>query len=706
MVLDCVDRMSEVKKFSLPEFGYEVQLGNYAKQADGAVWLQNGGTVVLSTVVSGASRDEFPGFLPLSVDYREMFAAAGKFPGGYFKREGKMTDKEVLTSRLIDRSIRPLFPDKFFQQVQVLSTVYSVDKENMPNMMALVSCSLALTISSIPFFGPVGVVEIGLVDSEWIVNPTYSQAKKSKSKLIVAGTEEGVCMLEGCTDNMSEDQLLDLIDLAHKKIKIQIDWQKEIAAELKVEKSPLPEDSFDWALWEGKAKSFFTHDRLKSIYGAEKQNRSKAIKDLYEVFIQDNKEQIGDNEVVNKKTRYALDYQLKNSLTDFILIEGSRVDGRKFDEVRKITSEVGVLPFTHGSSVFTRGETQALVSTTLGTGQDVQRIDNLMGDLIEKKFLLHYNFPPFSTGDVRPMRGPGRREVGHGALAASAILPMLPDESDFPYVIRVVSDILESNGSSSMATVCGATMALMDAGVPIKDMVSGIAMGLLKDSNNNFQALTDISGFEDAFGWMDFKVAGTDKGITAIQLDIKNKGGLPREIFEIALRQANTARKHIMDRMRDTLSAPRKELSELVPKMVTFKIDQDKIGAVIGAGGKIIREIIDKTSVTIDIEDDGMVKIFGKPGEGLEKAIDWVKTLAGKIENGSIYNGKVRRITDFGIFVELVPGLDGLLHISNIPREDQNNIAALYPTDSDLEVVVMNYDSTSGRIKLGFTKKN
>ena len=696
--------MSEVKKFSLPEFGYEVQLGRYAKQADGAVWLQNGGTVILSTVVSGASRDEFPGFLPLSVDYREMFAAAGKIPGGYFKREGKMTDKEVLTSRLIDRAIRPLFPDKFFEQVQVLSTVYSIDKENMPEMMSLISCSLALTISDIPFFGPVGVVEIGYVDGEWIVNPTYSQAKESVSRLIVAGTEEGVCMLEGCTDNISEDQLLDVIDLAHKKIKIQIDWQRKIAAELKVEKAALPEDTFEWKKWEDEASKFLTSDRLKGVCGGDKSQRSKAIKDLYDIFMEQNKEQIGDDVVVNKKVRYALDYQLKDSLTDFILAEGSRVDGRKFDEVRKITSEVSVLPFTHGSAVFTRGETQALVSTTLGTGQDVQRIDDLMGGVVEKRFMLHYNFPPFSTGEARPMRGPGRREVGHGALAASAIKPVLPDESVFPYIIRIVSDILESNGSSSMATVCGSTMALMDAGVPIKDMVSGIAMGLLKGSAGKFQALTDISGFEDAFGWMDFKIAGTDKGITAIQLDIKSKGGLPREVFETALKQANVGRKNIMDRMRDTMSEPRKELSELVPKMVTFKIHQEKIGAVIGAGGKIIREIIDTTGVTIDIEDDGTVKIFGLPGSGLEKAVDWVKTLAGKIENGSIYTGKVRRITDFGIFVELVPGLDGLLHISNIPREKQKDIADLYPTNSDLKVVVQNYDADTGRIKLGFTK--
>ena len=364
------------------------------------------------------------------------------------------------------------------------------------------------------------------------------------------------------------------------------------------------------------------------------------------------------------------------------------------------------MPFTHGSAVFTRGETQALVSTTLGTKQDAQRIEELMGDTVDKKFILHYNFPPFSTGEVKPMRGTGRREVGHGALAASAIESVLPDASDFPYTIRVVSDILESNGSSSMATVCGSTLALMDAGVPIKDMVSGIAMGLLKGSNAKFQALSDISGFEDNFGWMDFKVAGTQKGITAIQLDIKHKGGLPRSVFEIALEQARIGRKQIMDKMRETMQEPRATLSELVPQMVTFKIDQDKIGAVIGAGGKIIREIIDKTGVTIDIEDDGTVNIFGSPGEKLDRAINWVKTLSGRIEVGATYRGVIRRITEFGLFVELVPGMDGLLHISSIPREEQKDMAKLYPVNSDLNVTVMSYDSATSRIKLGFAKNN
>lgn len=698
--------MDKVKKFNLPEFGYEVQLGKFAQQADGAVWMQHGGTVVLATVVAASSKDEFPGFLPLSVDYREMFSAAGKIPGGYFKREGKMTDKEVLTSRLIDRAVRPLFPDKFFDQVQLLATVYSVDKEHIPAVPALVASSLALTISQIPFLEPVGAVEIGRIDGQLIVNPTYPQTKLSDVRLIVAGTMDGVCMLEGSTGNVSEEELMQMLDLAQSKIKLQIEWQNQIARELQVVKSSMV-DTFDWAVWEGIAKQFFTKERLASICNLGKKACSEAITVMFDQFMVQQAAQIGDDELTKKKVMYALDTQFKQSFTDYILATGQRVDGRDFETVRPVNAEVGLLPFTHGSALFVRGNTQALVSTTLGTGQDAQKIEELMDGTVDQKFILHYNFPPFSVGEARASRGPGRREVGHGALAASAIRPVLPDADKFPYTIRVVSDILECFGSSSMATVCGSTMALMDAGVPIKAMVSGVAMGLLKDSSGSkFQPITDINGFEDAFGWMDFKVAGTDQGITAIQLDIKNKGGLTKEVFIQALAQAKAGRKVIMDRMRLTLSAPRAELSELVPKMVTFKIEQDRIGAVIGSGGKIIREIIEKTNVTIDIEDDGTVNIFGTPGAGLEKAISWVKTLAGKIETNAVYEGKVRRITDFGIFVELVPGLDGLLHISNIPRADQASIDKLYPTNSDLKVVVLNYDADTGRIKLGFADKD
>jgi len=691
--------VNTVKKFTLPEFGYEVEIGKFAAQADGAVWLKQGGTVVLTTVVESEMED-FLGFFPLSVDYREMFSAAGKIPGGYFKREGRYSDKEVLTSRLIDRALRPLFPANFFNQVQVLNTVYSVDKEHMPNTVSLMSASLALMMSKIPFLGPVGVVEIAKINDEWVFSPSYAQAAESKTRIVVAGTKEGVCMLEGSSDGISEADFLNLLQTAHEKIKIQIKWQEDICKELNINKPEFKDEKFDWNLWESNALNFLTEDKLEEVCTKDKQKRNTIIKNFKQEFLDAHKDQILSEELSSKKVLYAFDNKFKSLLTDFVLKREKRVDGRDFDKVRDISVETCLLPFTHGSALFKRGDTQALVSTTLGGGQDEQRFEQLVGDETTSRFLLHYTFPPFSVGEVKPMRGPGRREVGHGSLAASALESILPDKDNFPYTIRVTSDILESCGSSSMATVCGSTMALMDAGVPIKEMVSGVAMGLFKGSDNNFQVISDLNGFEDAFGWMDFKVAGTDNGITAIQMDIKNKGGLPWEVFEKALKQAKESRNIIMKEMRSVMTEPKKELSDLVPKNEVFKISSNKIGAVIGSGGKTIREIIEKTDTSIDIEDDGTVKIFGTPGAGLEKAVGWVKTLAGQIKDGERYEGKIRRHTDFGMFVELVPGQDGLIHISAIPKDQQRDMNKFYPLNSILPVEVAAYDQATGRIRL------
>ena len=691
--------VNTVKKFTLPEFGYEVEIGKFAAQADGAVWLKQGGTVVLTTVVESEMED-FLGFFPLSVDYREMFSAAGKIPGGYFKREGRYSDKEVLTSRLIDRALRPLFPANFFNQVQVLNTVYSVDKEHMPNTVSLMSASLALMMSKIPFLGPVGVVEIAKINDEWVFSPSYAQAAESKTRIVVAGTKEGVCMLEGSSDGISEADFLNLLQTAHEKIKIQIKWQEDICKELNINKPEFKDEKFDWNLWESNALNFLTESKLEEVCTKDKQKRNTIIKNFKQEFLDAHKDQILSEELSSKKVLYAFDNKFKSLLTDFVLKREKRVDGRDFDKVRDISVETCLLPFTHGSALFKRGDTQALVSTTLGGGQDEQRFEQLVGDETTSRFLLHYTFPPFSVGEVKPMRGPGRREVGHGSLAASALESILPDKDNFPYTIRVTSDILESCGSSSMATVCGSTMALMDAGVPIKEMVSGVAMGLFKGSDNNFQVISDLNGFEDAFGWMDFKVAGTDNGITAIQMDIKNKGGLPWEVFEKALKQAKESRNIIMKEMRSVMTEPKKELSDLVPKNEVFKISSNKIGAVIGSGGKTIREIIEKTDTSIDIEDDGTVKIFGTPGAGLEKAVGWVKTLAGQIKDGERYEGKIRRHTDFGMFVELVPGQDGLIHISAIPKDQQRDMNKFYPLNSILPVEVAAYDQATGRIRL------
>jgi len=687
-----------VKKFNLPEFGYEVEIGKFARQADGAAWFTQGGTVVLATAVSAPSKD-FPGFLPLTVDYREPFSAAGKIPGGYFKREGKSTDKEVLTSRFIDRSIRPLFPVQYFSQLQIIATVFSVDKEHAPNVLGIIASSLALTISKIPFLGPIGAVEMARLDGKWIVNPLFPDSVKADARLIIAGTDEGICMVEGSGTELNETEVVDVLFMAHEKIKRIVAWQKEIQAAVGQEKEPIT-DTYNWKEWQERIDSFLTHDVLKNVNVPDKVQRNEELDKIRDAFNQLYAEQIGDSDEIKRIIDYILDQSMQLKFTELIFQVGKRIDDRNFDQIRHISTEVGLLPFTHGSALFTRGRTQALVTATLGGGDDEQKIESLMDHEPDGSFMLHYNFPPFSVGEVRQMRGPGRREVGHGYLAASALRKMLPANKDFPYTIRIVADMLESDGSTSMATVCGSTMALMQAGVPIKNMVSGIAMGLLKSSSGKFVVLSDISGFEDAFGLMDFKVAGTQNGITAIQMDIKYKGGLSRDIFETALAQAKQGRLHILHEMQKVMAAPNPELSVLVPKLVTVKINSDKIGAIIGTGGKVIREIIAKTNTSIDIDEDGLVKIFGAPGADIEMAINWVKTLAGQIESGTVYHGKIKRLADFGIFVELVPGLDGLVHVSNIPRDKQRTFLRDYKIDDMVTVEVLEYDESTGRVRL------
>lgn len=689
-----------VKKFSLPDFGFQIEIGKVAQQADGAVWFQQGGTVLLATVVAAPS-SEFPGFLPLTVDYREHYSAAGKIPGGYYKREGKSTDHEVLTARLIDRSIRPIFPDYFFDQIQVLATVYSVDKEHSPSSLALIATSLALILSDIPFYEPVAAVEIGRIDGKWIINPKYSESKTSDVRIIVAGTQEGICMVEGTSNEIQEASFVDALFMAHEAIKKIVAWQKSIQQELG--KTKRPEDqSIDWKVWEAHALDFLTEERVKRSFIEDKFTRDEKLEELKLEFLGHAKQFQTAVEIPDKYLIYVFDEAYKQKFTDLVLSLSQRVDNRGFDKVRPISIEVGLLPYTHGSALFVRGQTQALASVTLGGGQDEQRLESLMEDeAADGAFMLHYNFPPFSVGEVRPMRGPGRREVGHGHLAASSFKYMLPDKEKFPYTIRIVVDILESNGSSSMATVCGSTMAMMQGGVPIKKMVGGVAMGLLRSSKGDIQVLTDINGFEDNFGLMDFKVAGTQDGITAIQMDIKHRGGFKREIFEAALEKARNGRMHILNEMRNCMSEPAQEMSELVPKVISFKVDNDKIGAIIGSGGKTIREIIDTTKVaSIDIEDDGLVKIFGTPGASMDQATKWVKVLAGQITVGERFNGKIKRMVEFGMFVELVPGQDGLVHISSIPRDHQKNFQKVYNIDDVVPVEIIDYDPSTGRIRL------
>lgn len=688
-----------VRTFRNEEFGFEVEIGKVARQADGAVLLKQGGTVILATATSAPSK-EFPGFLPLTIEYREQYAAAGKIPGGYFKREGKLSDREVLTSRLIDRAVRPLFPYNYFHQLQVLTTVYSVDKDHAPNTIALLAASLALSISKIPFLGPIGVIEAGRVDGEWIFNPTHPQQLKSDMRIVVAGTEEGIVMVEGSTNELSEKAFVDILFQAHEKIKKLIVWQKEIQAALDFEQ-PAHEDTYGFDVWKSEVSKFLTDDRVARMYTPDKHERYDNLAALKAEFATEYAEKIDSTGVPGSVIDYIITDELQEKLSSCIFKNNKRVDGRNFDTVRPIEVEVGLLPFTHGSALFTRGNTQALGSVTLGSGQDEQRIDTLMTEEPGiGSFMLHYNFPPFASGEVKPMRGTSRRETGHGYLARSSFDYLRPTPEAFPYTIRVVVDILESDGSSSMATACVTTMALMQAGVPIKKMVAGVAMGLLEKSPGSFAALTDINAFEDAFGLMDFKVIGTDTGITAIQMDVKHKGGLPREVFEQALEQARVGRLHILGEMRKVMTSPKAELSPLVPKVVTLNIITDKIGAIIGSGGKTIREITETTGTSIDIEPDGLVKIFGGPDAQIDLAVRWVKTLAGQIDKGAIFDGKVRRIVDFGLFVELVPGLDGLVHVSNIPRDLQRTFMQTIKLNDDVKVEVLDHDEVTGRTSL------
>ena len=685
------------RTYNLAEFGYKAIFGKFAGQADCGVWLQQGGTIVLATVVSEPSK-EFPGFFPLTVEYRELFAATGRIPGGYLKREGKPSDDEVLTGRLIDRAIRPMFPVNYFNKVLVTVTVYSVDKEHGPQVSALLAASLALTGSKIPFLSPMGVCEIARVDNAWVYNPKLEQIQKSDARVVAAGDAGGINMVEASMQPVVEHDLVKVLTKSHETIKKQVLWQEEIARDLGVKNDEIVE-FFDSKAWAERVLAIATEERVKELFVADKAERSTKVKELEQLFLTTYAKEVEEAKISPAILTFIFDKELKEVINELIFKMDKRVDARQFATVRPIKVEVGLLPCNHGSALFQRGGTQALASVTLGAGTDAQRVDSIYGE-INKPFMLHYNFPGFSVGEARPSRGVGRREIGHGRLAASAIEPMLPDHEKFPYTIRVISDILASDGSSSMATVCVTTMALMNAGVPIKAMVSGVAMGLLMNKKGEFHVLTDIAGIEDAFGLMDFKVAGTETGITAIQLDIKHKGGLPWSVFGDALEQARVGRLHIMAEMKKVMSAPNKELSPLVPQIASFKIPKDKIGAVIGSGGKVIRDIIEKTGTTIDIEDDGLVKIFGHPGEGLEKAVAWVKVLGGNIEVGAKYPGIVRRLAEFGIFVELVPGVDGLVHISTIPRSDQVQFMQKCKEGDRVTVEVLDYDKTTDRIRL------
>jgi len=645
-----------------------IETGKLAKQADGSVVVRYGETVVLVTACAARQPREGLDFFPLTVDYRENFYAAGKIPGGFFKREGKPSEREVLNSRMIDRPIRPLFAEGFKNETQVIALVLSADTDIDPSMHAIVGASTALYLSTIPFSTPIAAVRVGLIDGRYYLNPTWSELKNSRLNLAVAGMEDGIAMVECGASEVSEEVMVEALNFGHQAIKQIIGLQKELYAKINPKKMVVTPDAVDEAM----AKQIETlrpaledaldthkHPKLES-YELVDAAKKKAV-ELFPEADDEKKRMI-------KRIFEALKERI---FRDEILRKRERPDRRAFDTIRDIWIETSVLPRTHGSAVFTRGETQALVTATLGTSDDEQRMDSLEGES-HKRFLMHYNFPPFSVGEVSPLRGPGRREVGHGALAERALLPVIPSEDAFPYTVRVVSDILESNGSSSMATVCGATLALMDAGVPIKAPVAGIAMGLVKEGDN-YGILTDIAGAEDHYGDMDFKVAGTREGITALQMDIKIPG-VTSKIMAEALDQAKRGRLFILDKMQEAISEVRTDMSQYAPRIYSMKIPTDKIRDVIGPGGKMIRSIIEQTGVKIDVSDDGKVNIASSDGPSAQKAIQIISELTATAEMGKTYRGKVVRIAEFGAFVEIFPGTDGLLHISEIDEKRIRNV--------------------------------
>ncbi|WP_201713828.1 polyribonucleotide nucleotidyltransferase [Rossellomorea arthrocnemi] len=689
--------MEQTKQtFSIEWAGREltVEVGQFAKQANGAVMVRYGDTAVLSSAT--ASKEPKPlDFFPLTVNYEERLYAVGKIPGGFIKREGRPSEKAILASRLIDRPIRPLFADGFRNEVQVISIVMSVDQNCSSEMAAMFGSSLALSVSDIPFEGPIAGVIVGLVDGEFIINPSVEQLEKSEIHLSVAGTKDAINMVEAGADEVPEETMLEAIMFGHEEIKRLVAFQEEIVAKVGKEKSAIQLVELDQDV-EAEVRSICESELIPAIQVQEKHAREEAIGTVKDKVMAVYEEEKEADEATLKQVKKVLDMLVKNEVRRLITEDKVRPDGRKVDEIRPLSSEVGLLPRTHGSGLFTRGQTQALSICTLGALGDVQVLDGL-GIEESKRFMHHYNFPQFSVGSTGPIRGPGRREIGHGALGEKALDPIIPNEKDFPYTIRLVSEVLESNGSTSQASICASTLAMMDAGVPIKAPVAGIAMGLIK-SGENYSILTDIQGMEDHLGDMDFKVAGTSKGVTALQMDIKIDG-LSREILEEALQQAKKGRMQILDSMLATIGEARTSLSQYAPKILTMHINPDKIRDVIGPSGKQINKIIDETGVKIDIEQDGTIFISSTDEEMNKVAKKTIEDIVREVEAGQMYLGKVKRIEKFGAFVEIFSGKDGLVHISELAEERIRKVEDVVAIGDEILVKVLDIDN-QGRVNL------
>ncbi|TCS81439.1 polyribonucleotide nucleotidyltransferase [Pectinatus cerevisiiphilus] len=671
---------------------FVVETGKMAKQANGAVLVRYGDTVVIVTATASAEPREGIDFFPLTVDYEEKMYAVGKIPGGFIKREGRPSESAILCSRLIDRPIRPLFPEGFRNDVQIVATVLSVDQDNPPEIAGMIGASAALSLSDIPFKGPIAGVRIGRIDGSFIVNPTVEERAKSDLNLTIAGSHDAVMMVEAGANELPEEVILDAIMFGHQEIKKLVEFQQNMVAECGKEKRDVKlfqpaEELVD------KVREY-SYDKLNAaVRDSDKLRRDEHIAQVKAEALEHFLEEYPEASMEISAVLHKL---VKEIVRKMISHEKIRPDGRAVDEVRPVSCEVGLLPRVHGSGLFTRGQTQVLTITTLGPLGDEQIIDGV-GIETSKRYIHHYNFPGYSVGEARPMRSPGRREIGHGALAERALVPVIPTVDDFPYTIRLVSEILESNGSSSMGSVCGSTLSLMNAGVPIKKPVSGVAMGLVKDGEA-YTILTDIQGMEDALGDMDFKVAGTEDGVTAIQMDIKLTG-ITRDILASALEQAKRGRAHILSKMMEAINEPAKELSPYAPRVTTINIPVDKIRDVIGPGGKIIKKIIDETGVQIDIEDDGTVRITAVSLESAKKAVDIIKDLTREVEVGTVYKGKVTRIMNFGAFVEVLPGKEGLCHISQLDKNRVGKVEDVVKVGDELEVKVTEIDS-HGRVNL------
>jgi polyribonucleotide nucleotidyltransferase len=683
-----------IKKVEVDYHGrpLSIEVGKVAKQADGAALVRYGETVVLVTAVAAKDLKTDSDFFPLTVDYQEKTFAAGKIPGGFFKREGRPSEKEILTCRLIDRSIRPLFSEGLRCETQVIATVLSADRENDPDVVAMLGASIALQVSDIPFNGPLAGVRIGRIKGQWVVNPTQSQLLESDTDIFLSGSRDAIVMVEGGAKMVPEDEILEALFKGHEAIQPLLQIQEEIRAEVGKPKREVPLAELDPAVVR-RVEQLAQSKLQQAIEIPEKLERYKQIGDIKNEVVGQAQAEFPTKE---KDIKSAFDELKRNCFRNLIIQRERRIDGRGLKDIRPINCEVEVLPRTHGSALFTRGETQALVVTTLGTASDEQKIDALIGEHY-KKFMLHYNFPPFSVGEVKFLRGPSRREIGHGNLAERALLPVLPAEDGFPYTVRIVSEILESNGSTSMATVCGGSLSLMDAGVPIAGPVAGIAMGLIKEGEH-VRVLSDILGDEDHLGDMDFKVAGTRTGVTSLQMDIKISG-VNREIMRQALYQAREGRLHILNIMSSTMASHRTSVSGHAPRITTLKVKPDKIREIIGPGGKVIRGIIEATGVKMDVEDDGTVTIASSDEAASRKAIEMVQKIAAEAEVGKIYKGTVRKIVDFGAFVEILPGTDGLIHISQLAPERVRKVSDVLKEGDEVMVKVLEVDK-QGKIRL------